>query len=112
LPKNSIEFTGRKTNCFNWSKWNWEINLASNNNRIQKPLSGTIALNGKKYQIDALTVAQNLSVVTEKLPPSNLTVFELIALGRQPYTNWIGKLTDTDIAKVNEAMELNQSFVI
>jgi iron complex transport system ATP-binding protein len=39
-----------------------------------------------------LTVAQNLSVVlTEKLPPSNLTVFELIALGRQPYTNWIGK---------------------
>jgi iron complex transport system ATP-binding protein len=45
-------------------------------------------------------------VLTEKLPPSNLTVFELIALGRQPYTNWIGKLTDTDIAKVNEAMEL------
>jgi iron complex transport system ATP-binding protein len=47
-------------------------------------------------------------VLTEKLPPSNLTVFELIALGRQPYTNWIGKLTDTDIAKVNEAMELTQ----
>jgi iron complex transport system ATP-binding protein len=46
-------------------------------------------------------------VLTEKLPPSNLTVFELIALGRQPYTNWIGK-TDTDIAKVNEAMELTQ----
>jgi iron complex transport system ATP-binding protein len=65
---------------------------------IQKPLSGTIALNGKNiHQIDALTLAQNLSVVlTEKLPPSNLTVFELIALGRQPYTNWIGKLTDTD----------------
>jgi iron complex transport system ATP-binding protein len=54
-------------------------------------------------------LAQNLSVVlTEKLPPSNLTVFELIALGRQPYTNWIGKLTDTDIIKVNEAMELTQ----
>jgi ABC-type cobalamin/Fe3+-siderophores transport system ATPase subunit len=29
--------------------------------------------------------------LTEKLPPNNLTVFELIALGRQPYTNWIGK---------------------
>jgi ABC-type cobalamin/Fe3+-siderophores transport system ATPase subunit len=37
-------------------------------------------LNGKNiHQIDALTVAQNLSVVlTEKLPPSNLTVFELM----------------------------------
>jgi iron complex transport system ATP-binding protein len=30
-----------------------------------------------------------------------------LLLGRQPYTNWIGKLTDTDIA-VNEAMELTQ----
>jgi iron complex transport system ATP-binding protein len=47
-------------------------------------------------------------VLTEKLPPSNLTVYELIALGRQPYTNWIGKLTPEDIAKVNEAMELTQ----
>ena len=77
---------------------------------IQKPLSGSISLNGKNIQnLDPLTIAQNLSVVlTEKLPPSNLTVFELIALGRQPYTNWIGTLTELDIAKVNEAMELTQ----
>jgi iron complex transport system ATP-binding protein len=77
---------------------------------IQKPLAGTIYLNGKNiHTCDSLMVAQNLSVVlTEKLPPSNLTVFELIALGRQPYTNWIGKLTETDIAKVNEAIELTQ----
>ncbi|MBG6110774.1 iron complex transport system ATP-binding protein [Flavobacterium sp. CG_23.5] len=77
---------------------------------IQKTISGIILLNGQNiHEIDALTLAQNLSVVlTEKLPPSNLTVFELIALGRQPYTNWIGKLTDTDIVKVNEAMELTQ----
>ena len=77
---------------------------------IQKTISGTVFLNGSNiHELDALTLAQNLSVVlTEKLPPSNLTVFELIALGRQPYTNWIGKLTDEDIAKVNEAMELTQ----
>jgi iron complex transport system ATP-binding protein len=77
---------------------------------IQKTISGTVLLNGQNiHEIDALTLAQNLSVVlTEKLPPSNLTVFELIALGRQPYTNWIGKLTADDIVKVNEAMELTQ----
>lgn len=77
---------------------------------IQKPISGTVSLNGKIiHELDNLTLAQNLSVVlTEKLPPSNLTVFELIALGRQPYTNWIGKLTGNDIVKVNEAMELTQ----
>ena len=77
---------------------------------IQKPISGTVSLNEKNiHELDSLTLAQNLSVVlTEKLPPSNLTVWELIALGRQPYTNWIGKLTDIDIAKVNEAIELTQ----
>ena len=77
---------------------------------IQKTISGIVLFNGTNiYEIDALTLAQNLSVVlTEKLPPSNLTVFELIALGRQPYTNWIGKLTPKDIVKVNEAMELTQ----
>jgi iron complex transport system ATP-binding protein len=77
---------------------------------IQKPLSGTVSLNEKSiHELDSLTLAQNLSVVlTEKLPPSNLTVWELIALGRQPYTNWIGTLTDNDIAKINEAIELTQ----
>ncbi len=77
---------------------------------IQKPLLGTVLLNGKNiHELDTLTLAKNLSVVlTEKLPPSNLTVWELIALGRQPYTNWIGKLTDNDIAKVNEAIALTQ----
>jgi iron complex transport system ATP-binding protein len=77
---------------------------------IQKPISGTVFLNDKNIQeLNALDLAQNLSVVlTEKLPPSNLTVWELIALGRQPYTNWIGTLTDNDIAKINEAIELTQ----
>lgn len=56
-----------------------------------------------------MELAQQLSIVlTEKLPPSNLTVFELVALGRQPYTNWIGKLTSEDISKINEALELTQ----
>ena len=77
---------------------------------IQKPLSGTVALNQKNiHEIDNLTLAQNLSLVlTEKLPPSNLTVFELVALGRQPYTNWIGKLTAEDYDKVNDALALTQ----
>ena len=77
---------------------------------IQSPLSGKVFLEEKDiHSLDNLTLAQHLSVVlTDKLPPSNLTVFELIALGRQPYTNWIGKLTEEDIAKVNEALELTQ----
>ncbi|WP_166921916.1 ABC transporter ATP-binding protein [Flavobacterium poyangense] len=77
---------------------------------IQKPLSGKVFLSDKDITtFKPLDLAQNLSVVlTEKLPPSNLSVFELVALGRQPYTNWIGTLTSEDITKVNEALVLTQ----
>lgn len=77
---------------------------------IQKPLEGTVLLNKKNIErYSPSELAQQMSVVlTEKLPPSNLTVFELVALGRQPYTNWLGTLTSEDIAKVNEAIRLTQ----
>jgi iron complex transport system ATP-binding protein len=77
---------------------------------IQKPLEGTVHLGNKNVsQYEALELAQNLSLVlTEKLPPSNLTVFELIALGRQPYTNWLGRLSEEDHTKINQAIALTQ----
>src|SRR3954469_7676024 len=77
---------------------------------IQQPLEGNVFLNDKNINsYKPLELAQNLSLVlTEKLPPSNLSVFELVALGRQPYTNWIGTLTETDIQTVQQAMQLTQ----
>ena len=74
---------------------------------IQKPLSGDVSLNNKNIKdYSNLELSQNLSLVlTERLPPSNLTVFEIIALGRQPYTNWIGKLSDADLLQINKAIE-------
>ena len=77
---------------------------------IQKPLAGTVTLKEKEIHLyDSLSLAQNLSLVlTEKLPPSNLTVFELIALGRQPYTNWLGKLSKEDLEKINQAIMLTR----
>lgn len=77
---------------------------------VEKPLSGRILLNDKDiFEIPPKTIAQLMSVVlTEKLPPSNLSVSQLIALGRQPYTNWIGELSDADKSKVKEAIELVQ----
>ncbi|MBW1658742.1 ABC transporter ATP-binding protein [Flavobacterium quisquiliarum] len=77
---------------------------------IQKPLSGNVYLNEKEVShYKPLELAQNLSLVlTEKLPPSNLSVFELVALGRQPYTNWVDSLSKEDVEKVHEAMKLAQ----
>jgi len=79
---------------------------------IQKPLSGTVLLENKLISdYSHLELSRKLALVlTEKLPPSNLTVFELVALGRQPYTNWVGKMTPGDIAKVNEALHLTSTF--
>lgn len=77
---------------------------------IQKPLSGTVFLNEKNIEnYDASNLAQQMSVVlTEQLPPSNLTVFELVALGRHPYTNWFGTLSKADVLQINEAIRLTQ----
>ena len=75
---------------------------------IIPPVKGKIFLQGKPLQeYHQSELAQELSIVlTESLPPSNLTVYEIVALGRQPYTNWLGKLTHEDKSKVNEAIEL------
>lgn len=71
-------------------------------------LNGEVELNAKNinsYQPNDL--AQELSLVlTEALPSSNLTVYEIVALGRQPYTNWIGKLSEEDKLKIDEAISL------
>ena len=75
--------------------------------KVQKPLYGTILLNDKnlfKYSEKELSTKLSL-VLTERLPDSQLTVFELIALGRQPYTNWLDKLSEIDYNKVNIAIE-------
>ena len=79
---------------------------------IQKPLAGNVFLNEKKInKYSHLDLAQNLSLVlTEKLPPSNLSVYEIIALGRQPYTNWLGKLSENDLEKIDHAIQLTQVF--
>lgn len=77
---------------------------------IIPPLKGEVSLLNKSLQsFKPLELAQELSIVlTEKLPPSNLTVFEIIALGRQPYTNWLGSLSEEDTTKIDEAIVLTE----
>ncbi len=76
--------------------------------KVQPKLSGTIYLNDKNLKdYNALELASKISVVlTEPLASKNLTVLELISLGRQPYTNWIGKLSNKDKAKIQEAIAM------
>nr|WP_158842038.1 ABC transporter ATP-binding protein [Polaribacter sp. L3A8] len=75
--------------------------------KVQKPISGDIFIHQKKLKtLTEKELSTQLSLVlTERLPESQLTVYELIALGRQPYTNWIDKLSPKDIAKVETAIQ-------
>ncbi len=43
-------------------------------------------------------------VSTEIIKVSNLSVFDLVSLGRYPYTNWFGKLLDEDHYLIEEAI--------
>lgn len=71
-------------------------------------LSGEVYLSNKEIgTFSPESLAQNLSIVTtEKLPASNLTISELIALGRHPYTNWIGNLTENDLNHIQNAINV------
>ena len=73
---------------------------------MQKPLSGDIYIQNKRMHSGNLNdVAKKMSVVlTEKIDLSTITVFELVALGRFPYTNWYGKLTKNDTQAVENAL--------
>ena len=78
---------------------------------MQTSLAGDISLMGAPMaQMNSLEIASNISVVLTEPPASkNLYVSELIALGRQPYTNWMGRLTEEDHHAVQHAMEQTET---
>lgn len=71
-------------------------------------LSGSIQIEGKEIEtIGALEMAMKISVVlTEPIASKNMSVKELLSLGRQPYTNWLGKLKENDLSIINNSCSL------
>ena len=65
---------------------------------MQPALNGIVYLNNKNVSdYSSLQLANTISIVLTEAPSSkNLSVLELITLGRHPYTNWIGKLSEND----------------
>ncbi|MEL7270532.1 MAG: ABC transporter ATP-binding protein [Bacteroidota bacterium] len=74
---------------------------------FQSALAGEIRLENQPLQtILPNPLAKLRSVVlTEQGVTQNLTVQELIALGRYPYTNWWGKLTKVDHEQISKSLE-------
>ena len=73
---------------------------------LQPPLRGEVRIDNLPLGKQSLSnKAKLLSLVlTDRVEVSNLTVFNLVAMGRNPYTDWLGKLTDHDKELVHTAL--------
>lgn len=81
---------------------------------MQPPLSGSISLyeNPLKHYT-SFQLAQQISVVLTEPPASkNLSVRELISLGRQPHTNWMGTLTKKDREAIDYALSVTETTAL
>ncbi|MDR0427017.1 MAG: ABC transporter ATP-binding protein [Dysgonamonadaceae bacterium] len=74
---------------------------------FQPPLSGNIKIYGKDIQTYSDRDLSKLIgvVLTEKVETGNMSVRELAATGRNPYTGFWGKLSNRDEAIIEEAIE-------
>lgn len=83
---------------------------------LQKPLHGDVLINN--ISLSKLSNNQRSKifslVLTDTINEENMTVFDLVALGRFPFTNWIGSLSDEDkkivliaIEQVNLTQKIN-----
>lgn len=73
---------------------------------LESPQAGQVWLNGTPLTaLNAAQRAQRLSLVlTERVDLPWMSVTELVALGRYPYTDWQGRLGPTDRQIVREAI--------
>lgn len=75
---------------------------------MQNPLSGRVLLDGESiHQMDAVARARRLSVVlTHKMEVGLFTGYALVAMGRHPYTAWMGKLSEYDHEVIHRAIKM------
>jgi iron complex transport system ATP-binding protein len=74
---------------------------------LQSVLDGMVKLAGTELQeIDSSLLPRIVSFTsTEPVAVRNILVRDVVALGRFPYTNWIGTMTAADEEAVTEALE-------
>ena len=75
---------------------------------FQAPLAGDIVIDGRKLaDFTDLELARTVGVVlTQRIDLQQMTVGELVAMGRSPYTGFWGRLADGDRACCDKAIRL------
>jgi iron complex transport system ATP-binding protein len=74
---------------------------------LQNALGGTVIIDGKPMdRYSRIDFARSIGYIsTEPVRVSNMKVFDLVALGRFPHTDWLGKLTGRDHDIIMDAIE-------
>src|SRR5258708_1959810 len=77
---------------------------------LQPPLGGRIKITGADaHKLKPAQLAKKISLVlTDSVKNSNLNAYSLVALGRYPYSNWLGILSEADKAIITRAIEAAQ----
>lgn len=78
--------------------------------RLLKPKSGAIVLDGKDItHTNTKQIARKLSILPQgPVAPQELTVFQLVKLGRYPHQNWFNQWSEEDERHVWDAIRLTQ----
>ena len=75
---------------------------------LQRELGGNVFIKGQNLkEYSRYELAKNIGYIsTEPVRVSNMSVTNLVRLGRYPHTGWTGKLTDEDHSLVSEAISM------
>lgn len=73
---------------------------------ICRPLAGDVLLQGRSvFGLKSSELARHISFVsTEQISVAHLMVWDVVAMGRSPYTGWFGVLSDEDRGVVRRAL--------
>lgn len=75
---------------------------------LLRPLKGKIQLAGRDLQkLSQHELALNIALVlTDRVEVENTTVYDMVAFGRHPYSNWWGSNSDDDEQQISKALEI------
>jgi iron complex transport system ATP-binding protein len=72
---------------------------------LQPAMGGTVEVAGRT-SLSSVELARQISLVlTDRVGGSNLNVWSLVALGRYPWSGWLGVLTDADRKIIRRGIE-------
>jgi iron complex transport system ATP-binding protein len=73
-----------------------------------EPIKGNISIADQSlFELSEIEKSRLISVVlTNKIAIHNINVFDFVAYGRYPYTNWLGIKTNTDNTIISDAITL------